>query len=88
MLSAHIHDEKQKYAGFVTCAATYGKYLFIGNIKGYIRVFDLESTKIADLRPLYDAQLAGNRVMCISLTPGMQFLVSGYKSGAIAVWDL
>jgi len=54
-LSNHIHNERQKYSGYVSCAATYGKYLFIGNSSGYIRVFDLESTKIADLRPLYDA---------------------------------
>lgn len=57
-LSTHINDDKQKYSGYVSCAATYGKYLFIGNSSGYVRVFDLESPKIADLRPLYDSSLA------------------------------
>ena len=26
--------------------------------------------------------------MCIDITPDMQYLVAGYKSGAVALWNI
>ena len=40
------------------------------------------------MRPLYDKSLSQNKVTCLDVYPGMQYLVAGYKSGAVALWDL
>jgi WD40 repeat protein len=72
----------------VSCAASYANFLFVGNSQGYIRVFDLQAKQVKDLKPLYDRQLFENKVMCLDITEGMKYLVAGYKSGVVALWDL
>ncbi len=53
-LFKHIESPKEKYYGEVSCTGLFGSYFFVGNINGYIRVFDLKSEIIRDLKPLYD----------------------------------
>jgi len=72
----------------VSCIVSHGEYFFVGNSKGYIRVFDLTANNIKDLKPLYDGKLADDEVICMDLSQTMSYLVSGYKSGSVALWDM
>jgi WD40 repeat protein len=53
-------------------------------------VFDLlsKSEKIQDLKPLYDKSLNKNAVNCLDMSQSMTYLVAGYASGAIALFDM
>lgn len=85
-----MRSPSEKYAGDPTCIKLFGRYLFIGNSMGYIRVFDLLSKdeKVKDCKPLYDKSLAKNPVMCMDLSQGMKFLAAGYQSGTVALFDI
>ena len=63
-------------------------YLFIGNSAGIIRVFDLKTQK--EMKPLMDDSQLGsqNKVTCMEVSPDSAFLISGYKRGQVALWDL
>jgi WD40 repeat protein len=87
-LFRHIESPKEKYFGEVSCTGLFGSYYFVGNSNGYIRVFDLKSELVRDLKPLYDKQLAKKRVMCIDFSLGMEYLVAGYENGSMALFDL
>ena len=55
---------------------------------GIIRVFDLKSQK--EMKPLMDEHQIGNnnRVTCLDISNDGGFLLSGYKGGQVALWDL
>lgn len=55
---------------------------------GIIRVFDLKSQK--EMKPLMDDNQIGNnnRVTCLDISNDGGFLLSGYKGGQVALWDL
>jgi hypothetical protein len=40
------------------------------------------------LKPLFDKSLAKDKVMCIDLNDTMEFLLAGYESGALALFDM
>lgn len=61
-------------------------YLFIGNSNGVIRVFDMKTEK--EMKPLRDDQLGSNKVTCLDISDDGGFLISGYKKGQVALWDL
>jgi WD40 repeat protein len=52
---------------------------------GYIRVFDVKSSK--EMKPLYDEQVQMNKVTCIDITPDGHYLLAGYKKGTLVLWD-
>jgi len=62
------------------------QHIFVGNSNGIIRVFDLESQTAQ--QPLKDGSLLRNKVTSISISQDRMLLVSGYKKGNIALWDL
>lgn len=64
----------------MTCIASFGKYMFVGCHSGIIRVVNMESDPVDDLRPLLNANksLAKSPVSSIDISPGMLYLVSGY----------
>lgn len=88
LLAALLDNPNEKYFGKVTCSGFHGQYYFVGNDKGFIRVFDLKSRKVQDLKPLFDKHLASKKVMCIDLSQNMEYLVAGYESGALALFDM
>ena len=52
-----------------------------------IRVFDIKSQK--EMKPLMDSSLGeGNKVTSLDISHDGGFMISGYKSGQIALWDL
>ena len=62
-------------------------YLFVGNSVGVIRVFDVKSEK--EMKPLLDDSLGqNNKVTSLDISADGGFLLSGYKGGQIALWDL
>lgn len=87
-LSDYINDKKQQFYGVISCAASYGNYLFVGNSQGYIRAFELNAVRPTDMKPLFDQKVYENKVTSLDIAPGMRWLVAGYKSGALALWDL
>jgi len=40
------------------------------------------------LKPLVDKALLKDKVMCVDLSAGMEFLLAGYASGAVALFDM
>jgi len=64
----------------------YQNYLFVGNSQGIIRVFDLKTQK--EMKPLIDNALNGNKVTCLEIAEDGAYLISGYKKGNLAIWDL
>ena len=71
----------------VSAVAVVQEYLFVGNSNGIVRVFDLRSQK--EMKPLMDSDLIGkNKVTCLEISDDGGFLLSGYKSGHLALWDL
>lgn len=88
-LWSHLRNPNEKYFGEVTCTGFYSSYFFAGNDQGYIRVFDLKSKKIQDLKPLVDKSVLKDKVMCIDLNlTHPEFLLAGYASGAVALFDM
>lgn len=63
-------------------------YLFVGNSNGGIRAFDLKSQK--EQKPLADDTTVGrqNKVTCLDVSHDGGFMLSGYKGGQVALWDL
>ena len=63
-------------------------YIFVGNSSGFIRVFDLKTQK--EMKPLLDENQLGqaNKVTSLDISACGGFLLSGYKKGQIALWDL
>lgn len=63
-------------------------YLFVGNSQGIIRVFDIKSQK--EMKPLMDTSQIGenNKVTTLDISADGGFLLSGYKGGEVALWDL
>ena len=61
--------------------------MFVGNSQGIIRVFDIKSQK--EMKPLMDSSIGdGNKVTSLDISLDGGFMLSGYKSGQIALWDL
>jgi WD40 repeat protein len=62
--------------------------MFVGNSSGIIRVFDLKTEK--EMKPLEDKNLAGenNRVTSLDISVDGGYLISGYRGGQVALWDL
>lgn len=66
----------------------------MGNSSGIIRVFDLKSQK--EMKPLLDQSLMKNdsKVTCMDIVGSSDtqhpygLLLSGYKNGSLALWDL
>lgn len=40
------------------------------------------------MKPLVDKHLLKDKVMCIDLSPGLDYLLAGYESGAVALFDM
>jgi len=57
----------------------FGKFVFVGNSQGIIRVFDLETQK--EMKPLMDSKLDLNKVTSLDIPPNGGYLLSGYKKG-------
>lgn len=87
-MADHLKNPKERYFGEVSCTGFFENYYFVGNDKGFIRVFDLTERKKKDLKPLFDKHLQDNKVMCIDLSQNMEYLVAGYESGALALFDM
>ena len=66
--------------------AMYGKYIFVGNNKGIIRVLDI--TRQAEVRPLASDETNGLKVHSVSVTENGTYLISGHINGFICLWDL
>lgn len=62
--------------------------MFIGNSAGIIRVFDIRLSVNKEMKPLIDAKLDKNKVTTIYLTEDGKYLLSGYKKGTLALWDM
>lgn len=60
--------------------------MFVGNSSGIIRVFDLKTQK--EMKPLMDSQIGQNKVTSLEVAKDGAFMISGYKKGGIALWDL
>ena len=62
--------------------------MFVGNSAGIIRAFDLKTQK--EMKPLMDEAHINNsnRVTSLDISLDGGFLISGYKGGQIALWDL
>ena len=68
---------------------SYNKYVFVGNGAGQIRIFDVSRVVYLELRMLQDESLLYDTVTCIDVSAqGHRHLVTGHKSGAVALWDL
>jgi len=62
-------------------------YIFVGNSSGIIRVFDMKTQR--EMKPLMDESTIGsNKVTSIDISDDGGFLISGYKKGQVALWDL
>ena len=59
--------------------------IFVGNSNGYIQVFETQTER--QMKSLYDSQLAQNKVLCIDITENGAYLLAGYQSGALVLWD-
>ncbi len=85
-----LSDQKHKYYSNVTTIATYGKYLFAGCESGIIRVINMESKPIEDLKPLVNINKNQQKspVTTIDVSSGMLFLLTGHQNGMLTVWDM
>lgn len=62
-------------------------FIFVGNSQGIIRVFDSKSQK--EMKPLMDpTYVKEEKVTCLDIDSGAGLLLSGYKNGSVALWDL
>jgi WD40 repeat protein len=71
-----------------SCITQYEDYVFIGNSTGIIRVFDIRPNVSKEMKPMMDSKLDKNKVTCIFLTEDGKYLLSGYKRGTMALWDM
>jgi WD40 repeat protein len=51
-------------------------------------VFDVRANVNKEMKPLMDAKLEKNKVTCLFLTDDGKYLLSGYKKGTLALWDM
>ena len=72
--------------GNPTCIFVVHRHIFVGNSKGVIRVYNLATQE--EQMPLQDITLAKNKVTAISISKDRKLLISGYKNGNLALWDL
>ena len=89
-ISRTLYEETtHQYYGVVSCVRMFraknGTVIFVGNSTGYIRVFDIQQQK--QMKPLYDDSLFQNKVLCIDISEDGHYLLAGYKSGALVLWD-
>ncbi len=63
-------------------------YMFVGNSSGIVRVFDLKSEK--EMKPLEEKSVSieGNKVTTLDISSDGGYLMSGYRGGQVALWDL
>jgi hypothetical protein len=62
-------------------------FMLVGNSNGIIRVFDMK--KQIEMKPLVDYSTIGKeRVMCMEIDEDSGLMLSGYKDGGLALWDL
>lgn len=88
-LMDHLEDDRYKYYGEISCITLHCAYLFVGNSKGFIRVFDLQSEAAPkDLKPLFGKETMNDKVMCIDVSLNMEYTVAGYESGQVALFDM
>jgi WD40 repeat protein len=64
----------------------FGKYIFVGNAKGIIRVLDI--TRQAEVRPLASDETKGLKVHTVSVSESGAYLISGHFNGFVCIWDL
>jgi WD40 repeat protein len=64
--------------------------MFIGCSSGIIRVINMESEPIEDLKPLFNPNKSQPKspVTTIDISPGMLYLVSGHQNGMLSLWDM
>ena len=65
-ISSKLFDVKHKYYGINSCVALFDAYLFIGNSKGRIRVFDCKSQK--EMKPLVCNEIEGDKITSLNIT--------------------
>ena len=62
-------------------------FLLVGNSSGIIRFFDMKNKK--EMKPLMDESAIGaQKVTAMDISEDSGLLISGYKDGALALWDL
>ena len=74
-----------KYYGRILCVLMFGKYIFLGNQIGIIRVLDV--TRQTEVRPLVD-ESARSKTHSLFATDSGTYLVSGHDNGTLVLWDL
>jgi len=89
-ISRHLYEEtSHAYYGVVSCVrmfrAKIGYVIFVGNSTGYIRVFDTQTHR--QMKPLYEDFLFQNKVLCIDIAEDGCYVLAGYKSGTLVLWD-
>jgi WD40 repeat protein len=86
-IARKLTQENHKLQGKVQCVNVLKSFLFVGNSSGIIRVFDLRTQK--EMKPLLDLnQIKSQRVTAMDINGENGILISGYKGGGIALWDL
>lgn len=80
--------KNHEHSGMVSALTVVQEYVFIGNSSGIIRVFDMRTQR--EMKALRDDGAIGsnNKVTSLDITEKGTFLLSGYKKGQIALWDL
>ena len=48
----------------------------------------MRANTVKDMAPLYDRQVAENKVTCMDISSNMMYLIAGYKDGSLALWDV
>jgi len=62
-------------------------FVFVGNSQGIIRVFDMKQQR--EMKPLMDHHAVGDeKVTAMDIDEEAGLLISGYKDGGVALWDL
>lgn len=78
---------KTKEGAISTCLTSFDEFIFVGTQTGVIRVFNQNTG--AEMAPsLKDNSLDNNAVTSISVTEDGKYMVSGYKRGTLAIWDM
>ena len=86
-IARKLNDTDHKYSGIVMSIQILKNFLFVGNSQGIIRVFDVKTQK--EMKPLFDNNYTKNEgVRCIDINGDGGLLLSGYKNGHMALWDL
>lgn len=87
VISRKLHQQDHKFYGQIQCIHMLKTFLFVGNSQGIIRVFDIKTQK--EMKPLMDVHsVKQEKVTCIDIDGNSGLLLSGYKNGSVALWDL